>query len=237
MDNFAEKVCIQIHSEIRALSEYMGKKYAPAIFLWMGRETGLPPDLIIKKFSNAEKEGVVFNVKDQKGNREFFHKEAIGGLKYAANNGGLNHYGFGGDFFRAAPPEGVTTNEGCKLTVHTSDNKKVKDGLGDITNEQLGAISLCCNQSIQQCIRYAPSLYFMVSGGLEHTALNHSVKLLENGKVQVTVNEKSGTAFFKFHMVMEISRDGIVDSTEREIKLVSVEQLKAYQKEHPDVRV
>lgn len=116
-------------------------------------------------------------------------------------------------------------------------DKKVKDGLGDITNEQLGAISLCCNQSIQQCIRYAPSLYFMVSGGLEHTALNHSVKLLENGKVQVTVNKKPGTAFFKFHMVMEISRDGIVDTTEGEIRLVSVEQLKAYQKEHPDVRV
>ena len=265
LDNFAEKVTLAIHNEVRAFGNLMGKDFDPPTFVWLGREAGLAPDQLVKKFASGEKGEIVFKLSEQKGGRGFFAKKEIGGLRFAANNGAKDHYGFSVDFYRAKNPEGVTSNEYCKLTVHTSDNKeivitdrqykdlktpvekakfekdvpnKVREGLGGVTEEQLGGIGWCCTQCIgvQSLLRFCPNFYYIPSLPFEHTALNHSVKKLENGNVQVTVTEKPGTAFFKCKMVFEITPNGIINNTEGEIRIASMEQFKNYKKEHPEVR-
>ena len=80
-------------------------------------------------------------------------------------------------------------------------------------------------------------LYYNVAEGAEHTALDHTIRKLDNGKIQVTVNEKPGTAFFKFHMVLEVDVNGVINCKEGKISFASLEKIQNYKKEHPEVAI
>ena len=114
---------------------------------------------------------------------------------------------------------------------------EIREKLGNISDKQLAGVGFCITQGIQSVLRQAPVLYFKVSSHFEHTALDHTIKKLDNGKIQVIVNEKPGTAFFKFHVVMEVDENGVVNTTEGKITFASMEKIQNYKKDHPEVAV
>lgn len=260
-DNFLNTLAVQYIKEIDALGKILGKKsFEPFLVFGTLRLVGVNITDYIKKLSKADKEDIVFDAADQKNGEGMFCKDCIIGLNY---KNGSENYGFGLDFHRAKAPEGVTSDEGCKITLQTGNNEKVftqkeswasgtKEGsvqyiknmaseirekLGNISDKQLAGVGFCITQGIQSVLRQAPVLYFKVSSHFEHTALDHTIKKLDNGKIQVIVNEKPGTAFFKFHVVMEVDENGVVNTTEGKITLASMEKIQNYKKDHPEVAV
>ena len=212
-----------------------------------------------RTISKADKEDIVFELKDQKGTKGFFPVEATGGLTY---ENGSQIFGFGLDFERGINSQGVTSDDLIKISLETTSGEKkvfsqkecmnsgnkdqtsrqhymknmadqIKAGLGNIPNKQLGSVGWCTCQAVLDLLKLLPLYYNRVSCGNEHTALDYSIKKLDNGNVQVNIKEKPGTAFFTFNMVLEVSPDGIVNCKDGRITFASQEKISNYLKEHP----
>ena len=260
MDNLIEKLTLTLHDEIRAIGQLLGRdEYVPDYVLPLIIDQGYSIDGFISKFSKADKEDIVFELKDQKGTKGFFPVEATGGLTY---ENGSQIFGFGLDFERGINSQGVTSDDLIKISVETTSGEKkvfsqkecmnsgnkdqtsrqhymknmaeqIKAGLGNIPNKQLGSVGWCTCQAVLDLLKLLPLYYNRVSCGNEHTALDYSIKKLDNGNVQVNIKEKPGTAFFTFNMVLEVSPDGIVNCKDGRITFASQEKISNYLKEHP----
>lgn len=259
-DNLLNKLAVQFNEEIEALGNLLGKKhFDPFLIFGSLNLVGVNITDYIKKLSTADKEDIVFELSEQKGGQGVFPVDNINGCGF---KNGSNDFGFGLDFPRAINPQGVTSDEGCKITLQTGNNKEkvftqkeswstkelndnrkyisnmvkeIREGLGNISDQQLSGVGFCITQGIQSLLHEAPVLYFKVAVGTEHTALDHTIRKLDNGKIQVTVKEKPGTAFFKFHMVMEVDENGKINCKEGKITFASLEKIQNYKKEHPEV--
>lgn len=261
MDNFVEKISLTLHSEIRALGAMMGKEFIPEFFLGYAVETGIPFNKLIQKLSKADKEDIVFDLKEQAGQRGPFSKHEVSGFQFEK---GKDNFGFSCDFGRTILAQGVKDKNYCQIKlidnngqetlfkesdyaeqpdIYAKKNylenipKKIREGLGNISDKQLAGIGNCVTQNMQSLLRNAKTLYYKVSEGFEHTALDHTIKKLDNGNIQVTINEQPGTAFFKFHLVMEVRPDGVSFCTEGKITYASIEKIQKYKEQHPEVSI
>lgn len=261
-DNLLNKLAIQLNEEIDALGKLLGKKnFEPLMVYGSLNLIGINITDYIKKLSTADKEDVVFELSEQNGGHGVFPIDCINGYQF---KDGSSDFGFGLDFPRAINPQGVTSVEGCKITLQTGNNKEkiftekeswntgdlngnkkytsnmakeIRESLGNISDQQLCGVGFCITQGIQAILHEAPVLYYNVAEGAEHTALDHTIRKLDNGKIQVTVNEKPGTAFFKFHMVLEVDVNGMINCKEGKISFASLEKIQNYKKEHPEVAI
>lgn len=261
MDNLIEKLTLTLHDEIRAIGQLLGREdFIPDYVLPLIIDQGYSIDGFISKFSKADKEDIVFDLKDQKGTKGFFPVEATGGLAY---QDGSQIFAFGLDFERGINPQGVTSDDLIKISLETTSGEKkvfsqkecqnsgnkdlssrqlymkdmaeqIKVGLGNIPNKQLGSVGWCTCQAQLDLLKLVPLYYNRVSCGNEHTALDYSIKKLDNGNVQVNIKEKPGTAFFSFNMVLEVSPNGEVNCKDGRITFASQEKILNYKKEHPD---
>ncbi|MCR5813117.1 MAG: hypothetical protein K6G15_01305 [Desulfovibrio sp.] len=124
LDNFTAKLMQRMSEEVDAFETMLGNKLTSLDnFVFNAHNNyGIPPFVLMDKFSNVQHEDVTLRMRDQtlhqglfdlKPNTQFMH--------------GKDAYGFGCDFIRAGMPPGAkhVSDEGCKITIVSAGQEHV----------------------------------------------------------------------------------------------------------------
>ena len=269
MDNFSAKLMQRFCDEMTAFQAMTGSKPVGTHDFMVSTHFayGIPPFILMDKFSNVQHEDVTITMQDQKLFQGLFTLTA--GTQF---KDGSHAYGFGADFIRAGMPPGAEGNDGCKITIVRDGKEQVftqkeyndfnvreeaqgrthprgelghpyLKGIVDAarplcqTDAQLATVGLCTTQAVQMSLRYAGQIYKDVTGGV----LEHTAldhRIEKQEDGSVKVTiTEKPGSLFKFDMEISVDAQGNPTMTRGEITFPSLAKWNAFKQEHPEYRL